>query len=529
MLWIALSFALSIDCTDIINLATAAQLDKVQPTMMSDIRLNCCTTAKTKVTCNGLQRVTAIDWKSLNLNGTLNMTAIPSTVTTFFMFYNRLTGPISHFPTGIQSLQIHGNQLDGDIPVLPPGSTYVYLFENNFTGSVPLLPSTMYDYLVNDNKLTGGIPTNLSSGLSGIQVQNNQLNGTVPVLPSGLQYLRLYNNLLTGNAPPLPYSLQYYQIEGNFFVGTLSSIPTTVTIFTIGSSLLTSNRISGSVSLYRPSQVQINFNLISSFSITDKTQLSMCDLSYTPLQGKVNSYTTCIRNGLYTPQSASIVALPSLTSLQTSNIASTTLNTIIATFQVPQQTSEYSISVKTTINDITTLLAHQSSLESTLPTITSGVAPTMLSGESLTITANEYEYIESITNTNTNMLSFTSTHDAKESTIAMPYTTKVPQLPQVFTRKIIPQTTLSSITSKITSSTSFKSTKAIPIKQISIAIQYITIESPFIQLKKDFLISRLCRCLVSLLVFGYITSQLYLLKSIRSNRNKSSGVYKSDL
>ncbi len=69
------------------NLAYSVKMDTAQPTMMTRITNNCCDSINTKVTFNSSQRVTAIDWNSLNLNGSINMTAVPSTVTTLSRLY----------------------------------------------------------------------------------------------------------------------------------------------------------------------------------------------------------------------------------------------------------------------------------------------------------------------------------------------------------------------------------------------------------------------------------------------------------
>ena len=165
----------STDCANVIQFALGLKMDVVNPTLLNQLKLDCCTPivipAETKlyVTCDSNNRVTEIRWYEMNLNGTINGTAIPIAL------------------------------------------TYISLASNLLTGSIPnSLPSSLKYLFLSDNLLTGSIPSNLPPGLTHLYVRGNFMTGDLPIFPNSLQYLRLgfpgmrfnhFTGILRLNAP----------------------------------------------------------------------------------------------------------------------------------------------------------------------------------------------------------------------------------------------------------------------------------------------------------------------------------------
>ena len=109
--------AASVDCPSVIALAQKLRLDVKQPTIWSNINVDCCA-VNTGVYCvGGTPRVDQIHWDGMSLDGTL-------------------TG--ASFPPQVKQIYLHGNSI---------------------TGSLPTLPSTVIDFVVYINQLTGAIPS----------------------------------------------------------------------------------------------------------------------------------------------------------------------------------------------------------------------------------------------------------------------------------------------------------------------------------------------------------------------------------
>ena len=250
-----LGFSLSVDCRDIVNFALGLNMDNVNPTRFDQVKLNCCQT--TGITCSN-QRVTFINWSSLNLNGKVNLTAITSKVTTIYLYSNRLTGFIGQLPSTLQLISLNNNYLTGILPILPEGLSTFDIFYNQMYGELISFPST----------------------LTFFSASYNDLNGTIPVLPGNMDTLALDYTLVSGHIPYLPMSLITLSLGSTGFTGT-------VRINVAKYIILAGNKITNVV-IY-------DMSLISSSSA--------CDLSYNPLLNNPNiaNLTKCQRDGLTLP------------------------------------------------------------------------------------------------------------------------------------------------------------------------------------------------------------------------------------
>ena len=183
LLILSTTYALSVDCPNVIQLAQGLGMQTARPAIWSALQIDCCTTSG--VICDGNQRVTQINWYTTGLNGTINGTAIPSSLLRLDLNGNSLSGSItSSLPIGLRELYLYGNQMSGDLPSFPSTLQYFGLGYpgypgNHFTGSLRLnQPLWLH---INDNWITD------------VVIQDSSVLGT------GGYYCDLSNNPLLGN------------------------------------------------------------------------------------------------------------------------------------------------------------------------------------------------------------------------------------------------------------------------------------------------------------------------------------------
>ena len=233
--------AVSIDCPDVINLAYGLNMDIFQPTKMADIKNDCCSAYR--VTCTS-QRVSEILWDNLDLNGSVNATALPPKLTNF---------------------DIHSNYL--------------------ISGPFPFpLPSTLQKLFLNYNAFSGILPLIWPSTLKSIILDKNEFNGSTSsiIWPVGIRHIDLHSNNLYGDVSNIPINCKQLQLG-------LPNLP--------------GNQFIGKLILNQPTDLEINYNLITDVIIYDTSLLdgSSCDLSFNPLLGNPNigNLSFCVQNGLF--------------------------------------------------------------------------------------------------------------------------------------------------------------------------------------------------------------------------------------
>ena len=138
--------AVSVDCPMVIQFAYNLGMQTTSPSIWSQLQSNCCyfVNGFNAVTCVS-NRVTQIEWYNIGLNGSINGTAIPSSLTFLNLQKNSLVGSIpAMLPLGLTALYIDGNSLSGGLPTtLPQGLKTLYVFGNQLTGDLPMFPSTI--------------------------------------------------------------------------------------------------------------------------------------------------------------------------------------------------------------------------------------------------------------------------------------------------------------------------------------------------------------------------------------------------
>ena len=294
--------SISIDCQDVINLATGMNMIAVEPARYNNLKTtDCCDPnpfINPGLSCTN-NRITGISWSSLDMTGVLNTSAIPKT-TTFINFSNNfLKGTISSLPTNLTTIYLNSNQFLNILPIIPPKTTIFRIQLNKFNGTLPMLPTTVTDFMADNNLFTGSIPR-YHDTLGSLELTNNLLSGPFPYLPTSMYTLGIQNVVLTGNIEYWPTSLTTVTLTGNLLTGCIPPFPSGTRYVTLGPG----NSFTGNLNLTYPILVDIRNTKIREVNVIDKSQLSVCNLSNTPLLNKVTSYTTCTRTGLYTNATA---------------------------------------------------------------------------------------------------------------------------------------------------------------------------------------------------------------------------------
>ena len=150
-----------------------------QSAVWSSLQGDCCTASG--VTCVG-QIVFMIRWTNMRLNGTINETAIPSSVSYLNLNDNELKGSIPNgLPSALTELYLWGNQMSNDLPSFPSelkwlGLGYPGFSGNYFTGTLRLNKPIAVE--INDNWITD-IVIRDSSQINSIycDLSNNPLFG----------------------------------------------------------------------------------------------------------------------------------------------------------------------------------------------------------------------------------------------------------------------------------------------------------------------------------------------------------------
>ena len=156
--------AVSPDCQNVINLAIGLNLDAKQPVIWNNLRMDCCN--EYTVTCSN-NMVRFIDWNSLQLDGSINGSAIPASLKYLNLHGNDITGNIPNpISSNLTELYLDGNRMTGDVPPIPIGMVKLELGNpgspgNHFTGSV-VIKSPIYFY-INYNWITDVIIQDTSS------------------------------------------------------------------------------------------------------------------------------------------------------------------------------------------------------------------------------------------------------------------------------------------------------------------------------------------------------------------------------
>ena len=193
----------SIDCVDAVNFARGLNMHLVNPIRFNAINTDCCgPQAQTGIVCAG-NRVTDYRWNQMNLNGTMNGTALPSELLQIILYSNKINGTIpSILPPKLRFLYVYSNRLTGTIPMNLPNTLDYFAVDNNkLVGSIPKLPSVIMNFYI-------GAAATISNQLYGevilvkplyVYINNNMITNFVIYDTSILAGCDISNNPLLGN------------------------------------------------------------------------------------------------------------------------------------------------------------------------------------------------------------------------------------------------------------------------------------------------------------------------------------------
>ena len=208
---ITVVYGVSADCPNMISLASGFNVSGKQPVIWNQIQSDCCTANGVK--CDRNERVYQIDWYSKGLEGAINGTAIPSSVTYLDLAINSIIGNIPvTLPSGLINLYLFGNQMSGDLPSFPSAIRFLFLGYPGYPG----------------NRFTGTLRLNRPTGLG---INDNWITDVLildsSVLGTGGFDCFLDNNPLLGN--PNIDGLSYCYKNGLYSAGLLLNTRTTST------------------------------------------------------------------------------------------------------------------------------------------------------------------------------------------------------------------------------------------------------------------------------------------------------------
>ena len=214
------------ECSVVLTIATELNIIAANAALFSVLQGGSCCTAF-GVQCDSNSHVTGINWSGMGLNGRLNTANIEllySYLRSFNVSNNKLTGSISNrFNSNVNILDLSNNLCAAESALVPK----------------------------NPNALNGSINDIRLRNLKTLNLANNQFNGTFTAI--------------------LPV-VTYFNISNNHFNGTLSYMQS---INILDASY---NSISGNISLYSPSTVNIKHNMISNVTFGSSSNLVYCNL-----------------------------------------------------------------------------------------------------------------------------------------------------------------------------------------------------------------------------------------------------------
>ena len=196
--------AISIDCRNLTIFAQGLRLPSKQPAIWASLQSDCCSASG--VACDINQRVISISWTSLNLDGSINGSAIPPLLRTLELYYNQINGTFPNaLPSGLTKLDLSTNRITGNIPTtLPSGLLFFHVPANQMTGDVPILPNSITDLALGypgspGNHFTGTV--RLNSPIK-VWINDNWITDIIIQDTSQIQSLScdLSNNPLLGSS-----------------------------------------------------------------------------------------------------------------------------------------------------------------------------------------------------------------------------------------------------------------------------------------------------------------------------------------
>eukprot|EP00834_Sanchytrium_tribonematis_P007293 NODE_640_length_5117_cov_0.610203.p1 type:complete len:889 gc:universal NODE_640_length_5117_cov_0.610203:5090-2424(-) len=182
-----------------------------------------------------------------------------------------------------------------DLQDIPPTlQSLTILSKFNQTAIIPPNIPSHIKYLNLQTNLIGKMPT-FSEGIQTLILSQLDLNGEITPFPSTLKIINIMYCNLQGILPTLPPNLTEIQIQGNQLVGPLPIFPNTSQIVVLGDNGNEGNDFYDHLWLQNPKTLILGNTNIYEVEIQNTTQLSNCDMSFSPLLNStfISNYTMC--------------------------------------------------------------------------------------------------------------------------------------------------------------------------------------------------------------------------------------------
>eukprot|EP00834_Sanchytrium_tribonematis_P004872 NODE_263_length_11363_cov_0.749556.p4 type:complete len:255 gc:universal NODE_263_length_11363_cov_0.749556:6270-7034(+) len=226
MLLFCLGYALT-DCQNLKQFAINLNMNIANPTTMNQITNNFCTGIVDGVVCNN-GVIESISWVNYGLSGSFKA-YLPSQLISLNLESNQITGslPTAGYPSTLKSFSVLDNKLSGIVPKFPDGLDSLTVDTNQFT-SFGVLPANLTYFNANVNLIKRTFPNNLPKNLVYLRLQSNQISGTLSNLPSSLIEIDICGNNIGGTIPKLPPNLVNFNACINQFKNIIYPLPNTL-------------------------------------------------------------------------------------------------------------------------------------------------------------------------------------------------------------------------------------------------------------------------------------------------------------
>ena len=367
---------MSIDCSNLVNLAIGLGMNSVNPSIVTQLRGNCC--SATGITCLST-RASKINWSIYSLTGFINWTAVPSEVIEFNVQQNMLTGSVDMSKTKIKTFTCGwGCQLSGNL-VLSTSAVFIDLSANSLSGLVAF-PQTLQKIYLHNNKMNTTIPA-FPNGFLIAGLDFNMLTGSIPLFPPNGQQFSYNNNLfLSGIIPPIPSSVTAVRLECNGFNDQVPNLQNAISISDIGleTAGCYGNQFYGTLRTNNPVFLHAqNLDLVDVF-ITSTTRLTNCNLSNSTLLNSPNAnlLTKCTKTNLRPLQVSSTFTTRSSTALKYTSLL-TSMETSMPNTTSKETTTPYTTDIinMSTFEDFYTSESTCVDYSTTWQSMSSSVAP----------------------------------------------------------------------------------------------------------------------------------------------------------
>ena len=248
---------------------------------------------------NGLQNayIYGSGGKGIYVSG--GTSQLPSTLQTFYSFYNNISGYTNELPAGLTVCQITGNNtISGGTEGLPSNLNDLIIFGNNkISGNTSNLPSTLINCAIQGGTTisgsTSGLPANILTmtiaGDGGTGIGGNTIDGGTLGLPRFATFINISgSNTISGNTSGLPTGLQKLYILGdNTISGDTSGLPIGLTDLEIRGN----NTITGDINSLPPNLNNVQIGGVNTL-LGDFANLPT-NSTYIDITGQntINSYT----------------------------------------------------------------------------------------------------------------------------------------------------------------------------------------------------------------------------------------------